>query len=127
MCVTRLPRPLSRPVAFALLTVLATGPAAAGPLTVSSPPVLASGPSPFATCTVGGPGTLYTNAEVEPFVAVNPANPDNVIGVFQQDRWSNGGAHGLVTEASLDGGATWTTSIPHFSTCAGGTAANGGN
>src|SRR5439155_11494358 len=50
-----------------------------------------------------------------------------MIGVFQQDRWSNGGAHGLVTEACLDGGATWTTSIPHFSTCAGGTAANGGN
>jgi hypothetical protein len=111
--------------AAAIALILAV-PASAGPATVA-PLVQASGPSPFAACTVGGPGTLYTNAEVEPFVAVNPANPSNVIGVFQQDRWSNGGAHGLVTEASLDGGATWTTSFPHFSTCAGGTAANGGD
>src|SRR5207237_4622240 len=66
------------------------------------------------------------NAEVEPFVAVNPANTSNVIGVFQQDRWSNGGSHGLVTASSLDGGATWAESYPHFSTCAGGTTANGG-
>ena len=127
MCVTRLPRPLSRPVAFALLTVLATGPAAAGPLTVSSPPVLASGPSPFAACTVGGPGTLYVNAEVEPRIAVNPMNPDNLVAVWQQDRWSNGGAHGLVTGASFDGGQTWSRTWAHFSLCSGGTAANGGN
>jgi Neuraminidase (sialidase) len=100
--------------------------AVAAPATVG-PLVLASGPSPFAACTVGGPGTLYTNAEVEPFVAVNPTNPANVIGVWQQDRWSNGGSHGLVTASSLDGGATWATTFPHFSTCAGGTAANGGN
>ena len=39
---------------------------------------LASGPSPFATCTVGGPGTIYVNAEVEPWVAVNPVNPLNI-------------------------------------------------
>jgi len=99
----------------------AAGPAAVGPLTV------ASGPSPFASCTVGGPGTNYPNAEVEPFVAVNPANPNNLIGVYQQDRWSNGGAHGLVTASSMDGGATWATTFPHFSTCAGGTPANHGD
>ncbi len=127
MCVTRLPRPLSRSVAFALLMLLATGPAAAGPLTVSSPPVLASGPSPFAACTFGGPGTLYVNAEVEPRIAVNPMNPDNLVAVWQQDRWSNGGAHGLVTGASFDGGQTWARTWAHFSLCSGGTAANGGN
>ena len=69
---------------------------------------LVSGPSPFAGCTVGGPGTNYVNAEVEPYVAVNPANPTNYIGVWQQDRWSNGGAHGLMSAASFDGGATWS-------------------
>jgi hypothetical protein len=88
--------------------------------------VQASGVSPFAACTVGGPGTNYPDAEVEPFLAVNPANSSNLIGVFQQDRWSNGGAHGLVTVSSTDAGATWTQSWPHFSTCAGGTEANGG-
>src|SRR5881397_2277531 len=81
--------------------------AAAGPIDVS-------GLSPFASCTAGGPGTNFVNSEVEPFVAVNPANPSNIVGVFQQDRWSNGGA-------------TWTESWAHFSVCSGGTAANAGN
>jgi BNR repeat-like domain len=86
-----------------------------------------SGPSPFAECTVDGPGTNYVNAEVEPQVAVNPTDPNNIIAVFQQDRWSNGGANGLVAAVTHDGGATWHESWAHFSTCAGGTAANGGN
>ncbi len=95
--------------------------AAVGPL------VLASGPSPFAACTVGGPGTVYVNAEVEPWVAVNPLNLNNVIAVYQQDRWDNGGAHGLVTAYSFDGGQTWGRTFAHFSTCSGGTPANGGD
>ena len=81
---------------------------------------LVSGPSPFAGCTVGGAGTNYVNAEVEPYVAVNPANPTNYIGVWQQDRWSNGGAHGLMSAASFDGGATWKPVPQPFSACAGG-------
>jgi hypothetical protein len=103
-------------------TLLAAGPALAG----ISGPVLVSGPSPFASCTVGGPGTNYPNAEVEPWVAVNPTDSTNVVGVFQQDRWSNGGAHGLVTGVSHDGGASWNETWAHLSTCAGGTATNGG-
>lgn len=86
----------------------------------SAAPVLASGPSPFATCTIGGPGTVYVNAEVEPWVAINPANPSNVIGAWQQDRWSNGGAHGLVAGYSFDGGHTWAQTNLPFSACAGG-------
>jgi hypothetical protein len=83
-------------------------------------PVLVSGPSPFASCTIGGPGTSYVNAEVEPWVAVNPANPSNVIGAWQQDRWSNGGSHGLVAGYSFDGGHTWRRTNLPFSACAGG-------
>ena len=93
----------------------------------SGPLVLVSGPSPFASCTIGGPGTNYVNAEVEPYVAVNPTNSKNIIGVVQQDRWSNGGAHGLTTAFSFDGGATWGETFAHFSTCSGGTPANGGD
>jgi len=89
--------------------------------------MLVSGPSPFASCTIGGAGTNYVNAEVEPRVAVNPTNPSNIVGVFQQDRWSNGGAHGLVAGVSHDGGTTWSKTWAHFSACSGGTAANGGN
>src|SRR6266516_1874669 len=88
---------------------------------------ITAGVAAFASCTVGGPGTNFVNSEVEPFVAVNPAKPSNIVGVFQQDRWSNGGAHGLDASTSHDGGATWTESWAHFSVCSGGTAANGGN
>ena len=101
--------------------------ASAGVFTVA-PLTLASGPSPFAGCTVGAaPGSvLYPNAEEEPWVDVNPTNSQNLIAVWQQDRWSDGGAHGLATGVSHDGGHTWSETFPHFSTCAGGTAANGG-
>ena len=91
------------------------------------PLVITSGPSPFAACTIGGPGTVYVNAEVEPWIAANPTNPNNMIGVYQQDRWDNGGAHGLVASVTHDGGATWARSWAHFSLCSGGTVANGGD
>jgi BNR/Asp-box repeat. len=123
---------LAKNVLLALATAvgacaLATG-ASAGPFTVA-PLTTASGPSPFAGCTVGAaPGSvLYPNAEEEPWVDVNPTNPDNLIAVWQQDRWSDGGAHGLVTAVTHDAGLTWTRTFPHFSTCAGGTAQNGGD
>jgi len=82
----------------------------------------ASGLSPFATGCEGVPtaGVAHTGAEVEPSIAVNPTNPNNLIGAWQQDRWSNGGARGLGSAYSLDGGGTWTrTSVP-FSRCSGG-------
>ena len=113
--------------ALAMGAPVFAGPAAVGPLST------ASVPSPFAACTTGldpgsPPGTNNVNAEVEPWVAVNPHAPGNVIGVFQQDRWSNGGARGLVTAVSFNGGASWTEPpAPHFSKCAGGTPANGGD
>ncbi|MGS0625972.1 exo-alpha-sialidase, partial [Ralstonia sp. VS2407] len=46
----------------------------------------------------------------------------NVIGAWQQDRWSNGGAHGLVAGYSFDGGLTWKQTNLPFSACAGGLA-----
>ena len=110
----------------AAMCVFAAG-AGAGTFTVA-PLTLVSGPSPFAGCTAGNaPGSvLYPNAEEEPWVDVNPTNPNNLIAVWQQDRWSDGGAHGLVTAVSHNGGGSWTRTFPHFSTCAGGTAQNGG-
>ncbi len=88
-----------------------------------------SGASPFASGCDGVPaaGTLYVNAEVEPMVAVNPRNTQNLIGVWQQDRWSTGGARGLLTGVSQDGGQTWTTRMAAFSRCTGGSAANNGD
>ena len=72
-------------------------------------------------------GSLYVNAEVEPYVVVNPSNPANVVGAWQQDRWSNGGAQGLMTGASFDGGHTWTLARTPFSRCTGGNATTGGD
>jgi hypothetical protein len=89
----------------------------------------ASGPTPFAAdCNgVAQVGTLYPNSEVEPFVAVNPRNPLNLVGVWQQDRWSNGGAQGLGTGYSFNGGVTWRRVFVPFSRCAGGKPSNNGD
>jgi hypothetical protein len=113
-------------VAAVAVLCLSAGAAMAGSLS-TGPLVPASGPSPFSGCTVGGPGTNYPNTEVEPWLAVNPANPNNVIGVYQQDRWADGGARGLVAAVSFDGGTTWTQTWANFSICSGGTPANGGD
>jgi hypothetical protein len=108
-------------------TVGVAGTATAGSLS-RAPLTVLSGPSPFAGCDISGQaGTNFLNSEVEPWVDVNPTDPNNVIAVWQQDRWSNGGARGLVTAVTHDGGITWDTSFAHFSTCSGGTPANGGN
>ena len=63
---------------------------------------------------------LYQNAEVETHVAVNPTNANNVVAYWQQDRWSDGGAHGNLAGYSFDGGMTWAFSAPRFSRCSGG-------
>jgi hypothetical protein len=92
--------------------------------------VRVSGNTPFAagcTGTLPQSGTLYPNAEVEPYVSVNPRNQDNIIGVWQQDRFSNGGARGLVTGFSRDGGKTWRRTFAHFTHCSGGNVANHGD
>jgi hypothetical protein len=96
--------------------------------------VRVSGPSPFsADC--NGPafpgGAAYVNAEVEPYVAVNPRNANNLVAVYQQDRYPDDGANGVLAAFSLDGGRSWQRpplqSQPAFSRCAGGNEANGGD
>ena len=88
-----------------------------------------SGPSPFpAGC--DGENTQqknYENAEVEAWLARDPTNPDHFVGVYQQDRWSGGGCHGVMAAVTPDRGRTWTRSFAHFDRCEGGSASNGGN
>jgi hypothetical protein len=82
-----------------------------------------SGESPFAAgCDGNQTGRHYRNAAAEPWVAVDPRNPLRMVGMWQQDRWSNGGATGLPAALTLDGGETWQHSVPAFSSCAGGEA-----
>jgi len=106
-------------VFLVVLTVLATaGTALAHANAVPTPLVTVSSADPYAGCSnAGQTGTNHVDAEIEPYVAVNPHTADNIIGVWQQDRWSNGGAHGLLAGFSTDGGKTWGESQLPFSGC----------
>ena len=112
------------------ISVVLVGAASLAATFMVAPLSLVSGPTPFHAGCDGSPlppGANYLNAKVEPRVAVNPTTPLNVVGVWQQDRWSDDGSHGLLVGVSHDGGRTWTRSFAHFSRCAGGTQANGGD
>jgi BNR repeat-like domain len=80
-----------------------------------------------ATVTPDPTATNYPSAEVEPWVAVNPRSPANMVAVWQQDRWSNFGANGLRAAYTTDGGSTWTQTSAPFTHCTGGNASNNGN
>ena len=91
----------------------------------------ASGASPFgpAPCnTQPQSGTLFLDSEVEPWIDIDPssagdADGPNLIGVYQQDRYSSGGARGLGASVSTNGGRSYTqlsaVQLPKFSQCAG--------
>jgi hypothetical protein len=125
------------PLALVATTLLfVVGIAGANTYTVTGPTLASAGASPFAPgC--GGPGEAFHSSsevapvnfpdtEVEPWFVVNPQDAQDLAAFWQQDRWSDGGAHGLVAGVSHDGGASWSKSWPAFSNCAGGTPANGG-
>lgn len=111
---------------FVVLVTAGLLAASAGSFT-AGPLVQASGATPFGALTVCGnfpgppPSTVYLNSEVEPWVDVNPTNPNNIVATWQQDRWSNGGARGLVVGVSFNGGATWTSvPVPSITDCTNG-------
>ena len=111
--------------ALAAVAFIATGVATAAP---SAPIRVSATTSPFDTpgCNAldalqASFGSLnYLNSEVEPQISVDPTNPMHLVGAWQQDRWLDGGANGLVAAYSWDGGATWTDSVQPFTACASG-------
>src|SRR5439155_27350269 len=107
------------PIALAaMILLLAVGIAGANTYTVTGPTLASGGSSPFAPgCGGPGegfhtstevPGVNFPNTEIEPWFVVNPQDPLDLAGFWQQDRWSDGGAHGLVAGVSGDGGASWS-------------------
>jgi hypothetical protein len=100
--------------------LVASATALAGPQTATAP-LDVSGGNPLAACPPDGFGTNFLDAEVEPWVDVNPTDEDNIVAMYQQDRYSNGGAKGNVSSASFDGGETWTqVAVPADTVCTGG-------
>jgi hypothetical protein len=94
------------------------------PIFTTATAVRVTAATPFsATClAVPAAATLYANAEVEPHLAIDPLNANHLVAAWQQDRMSDGGARGLVTAVSIDGGATWSSLQPSpFTQCAAGT------
>lgn len=58
---------------------------------------------------------------MEPSLAVDPTDPRRLVAAWQQDRNSRGGALGIVTASSVDGGATWRQALPpNLTRCTGG-------
>jgi hypothetical protein len=106
---------MRRTVRTLLLAVVAlaagAGTAQAVPFTATTP-VETSTSNPLAACPPDGSGINFPDSEVEPWIEVNPTNADNVVAFYQQDRYSDGGAKGNVASVSLDGGTTWTRTVP---------------
>jgi hypothetical protein len=110
------PQALYSSIALVSVALLPTLPAGAAVPTQHL--VRVSGPSPVSGCHVPlVDGVLYPQTEVEPNVSANPARPGNLVGVWQQDRFSNGGARALVAGYSTDAGRTWGEVPLPFSRC----------
>lgn len=104
---------------IALVQIPSAGAAASGP--IISPARSVSGLSPFEVACSGAVGAAH-DSEVEPHVAVNPADPENVVAAWIQDRFaSHGGGQSNAIAFTTDGGATWSQRAPPgIARCAGG-------
>jgi hypothetical protein len=93
-----------------LLAVVTAGSAKAAPATQVHG--LSPYPNPGGCHGAVQSGTLFVNSEMEPWVGDNDnptatADPDSLIGTWQQDRFSSGGSSGLLVAYSHDGGVSW--------------------
>ncbi len=109
--------------------------AAPGAWATVDPLVPVSGSSPFPPGCNGAaqPSTSveYRDAEVEPWIDANPTNANNLLAMWQQDRYSDGGANGLGVGVSQNGGQSWTevplANLPRFTRCQGAATGSDGD
>src|ERR1051325_5325499 len=78
-----------------------------------------SAPTPFSNCR-DDPRTVVRNAEVEPSLAVDPRRPARVYVAYQQDRFRDGAARGVVVATTNDAGRSWRRSVVQVGFCATG-------
>src|SRR5690242_19142956 len=64
--------------------------------------------------------TVYHGATVEPSIAVNPCDKNEIIAAWQQDRISNGAALEIGIAYTKDGGLSWKKTRVPFQICEGG-------
>jgi hypothetical protein len=53
-------------------------------------------------------GYSQPDTQIEPSIAVNPANPRNAVAVYQEGRFADGGAYTIGYATTFDAGRTWT-------------------
>ncbi len=92
---------------------------------VRGPLVRVSGPSPFADCMadlIGDQaGPVQLNAEMEPYLAVDPVDPSHLVAMWTQDLLHGSPGRGLVGAVSFNGGMSWRNVVlPGYSLCTGG-------
>ena len=127
-------RPARRVLASLALAAASLAIAPAGSAAVD-PPVAVSGASPFPPACNGAAapqGSVeYRHTEVEPWIDVDPTDGSRLVAMWQQDRYSDGGANGLGLGLSHDGGRSWTpvplASMPRFTRCQGAGAGSDGD
>ena len=109
--------------ALAAALALACAPAHAGaPISWTAIQQISPSGSPYPPgCSGSTTGTLFPGTEVEPWIATNPSDPGNSIAVWQQDRYSNGGANSLRAAYSMDDQWHNPANQPAFTLCSGGT------
>lgn len=80
-----------------------------------------SGASPYARCQGGGGGKNYSGSQLQAVIAgiprTSPTRPE-LLTVWAQDPWSNGGARGLMAAVSTNGGRRWRARPVPFGACA---------
>ena len=81
------------------------------------PLVELSRPNPLGDCDDGFrlPGTFTLNDAAEPYVAVNPVHPNNIVAA-----WIQGPLQDNIAAASFDGGSTWQPVPLPLTVCSGG-------
>jgi hypothetical protein len=111
--------------AFVVALVLVSVAGAASPV-VASPgvsPFSVGGSQPcgdndMAAAQIAAGSTLYRDSEIEPR---STRFGSTIVGEYQQDRWDDGGARGLVTSVSHDNGLSWhRVVVPGITACSGG-------
>jgi len=87
------------------------------------PLVELSQPNPLAGCNSGflPPGTMTLNDAAEPFIAVNPVHPNNVVA-----GWIGGDFQNIISATSFDGGLTWQQVPLPVTSCASSQPFGGG-